>query len=47
MRQVGKELGVNYIAEGSVRKDRQASIVSQLIDEDGGMFGPSVLIGRE
>ena len=37
MRQVGKELGVDYIVEGSVRKDGgKLRIVSQLIDTKNG-----------
>ena len=37
MRQVGKELGVDYIVEGSVRKDGgKLRIVSQLIDAKNG-----------
>ena len=36
MRQVGKELGVDYIVEGSVRKDGGIRIVSQLIDTKNG-----------
>ena len=37
MRQVGKELGVGYVVEGSVRKDGdKIRIVSQLIDTKTG-----------
>ena len=37
MRQVGKELGVGYVVEGSVRKDGdKLRIVSQLIDTKNG-----------
>ena len=37
MRQVGKELGVDYVVEGSVRKDGdKLRIVSQLIDTKNG-----------
>ena len=37
MRQVGKELGVDYVVEGSVRKDgNKLRIVSQLIDTKNG-----------
>ena len=48
VRQVGKELGVDYVVEGSVRKDGdKLRIVAQLIDaKTGEQSGPSALTGR-
>ena len=47
VRQVGKELGVDYVVEGSARKDGdKLQIVSQLIDtKNGEHLGPSILTG--
>ena len=48
IRQVGEELGVGYVVEGSVRKDgdRLELCLSSLTPRMATMFGPSVLTGR-
>ena len=48
MRQVGKELGVGYVVEGSVRKDgdKLRIYLSSSTRRMASMFGPSVLTGR-
>jgi adenylate cyclase len=44
MKQVGRELGVRYVLEGSVRRNQnRVRINAQLIDaSSGAMSGPSV-----
>ena len=47
-RQIGKELGVRYVLEGSVQRDQnRVRVNAQLIDaESGAHLGPTALTDR-